>query len=98
VIAAVALVNAGRAFLLDVRHLTVGGDLAIVAGHTPARERREAEEMNETHHVNRSENQQFLYRIDRIRALIALPTDTPSDAGFFFAFHRVWDPHHQPDV
>src|SRR6476620_6211475 len=61
-----AVVSAGRAFLLDVGHFSIRGDLAIVTGHAPASERREAEEMNKTHHGNvRSENQQFLYRIKR---------------------------------
>ena len=83
------LVNAGRAFLLDVRHLTVGGDLAIVAGHTPARERREAEEMNETHHVNvRSENQQFLYRIERFRRARLFASIASKDAAFLSCFSQ----------
>jgi hypothetical protein len=81
------LVNAGRAFLLDVRQLAVGSNLAIVSGHTPACERREAEKMNETHHVNvRSENQQILYRIERFcrpRALAAIASKIPAFLSCF---------------
>jgi hypothetical protein len=62
---------AGRPFLLDIRDLAVGGDLAIAAGHTPAGQIREAEETHKTHHPNFpfSENElvtaseQILYRM-----------------------------------
>ena len=52
VVAAMTVVSACRAFLLDVDHFAISRDLAVVTGHAPACERREAEEMNETHHVN----------------------------------------------
>ena len=58
-----ALVNARRALLFDVGDLAIGGDLPVMAGHTPACKRGEAEEMNETHHgYVRRVNEQFLYR------------------------------------
>jgi hypothetical protein len=41
---------ASRPFLLDVRNLTVGGELPVVTGDATAREIRKAEETDEAHH------------------------------------------------
>src|SRR5262245_25213637 len=50
VIATVVMMIAGCPFLLDVRDLTVRRELPVMTGHATAREIREAEETNKTHH------------------------------------------------
>jgi hypothetical protein len=45
---------AGGSFLFDVRDLSIGRKLPVVTGHATAREIREAEETNETHHPKKS--------------------------------------------
>jgi hypothetical protein len=50
VVAPVVVMIAGGPFLLDVRDLAVGCDLAVVAGHAPAREICKAEKTNKAHH------------------------------------------------
>lgn len=47
-----ARLSALRALLFDVRDLAVGPDLAIAAGHTPAGQRREAQESDKAHTYN----------------------------------------------
>ena len=49
-IPAVRGVVAARALLLDVSHLSIGGDLAVVAGDAATCQRRETQESNQTHH------------------------------------------------
>ncbi len=51
VVAAVRVLAATRALLLDVGDLTVGSDFPVVAGDAAAPERGESEETDETHHV-----------------------------------------------
>jgi hypothetical protein len=46
----VIVMIAGRPFLLDIRDLTIGGELPVVTGHAPTGEIREAEKTNKTHH------------------------------------------------
>jgi hypothetical protein len=72
VIAAMAVVFAGSAFLLDVGDLAAGGDFAVVPGDAPARQRRVPEEPNETHHATLLPDlEQFLYR--RMHARFSVP-------------------------
>src|SRR5688500_11419296 len=64
VVAAVRVMLARGALLLDIRHLAVGRDLAVVAGYTTTGERRKAKESNQTHHekLRCRTDEQFLYR------------------------------------
>ena len=52
VIAAMRVVLAAAPLLLDVSNLAVRCDFAIAAGDAPARERREAEKPDQTHHAD----------------------------------------------
>ena len=58
-----AVMLAGGALLLDVGDFAAGGNLAIVPGDAPARQRPEPEEPNETdHRMLPIDAEQFLYR------------------------------------
>jgi hypothetical protein len=64
----VRVMLAGRTLLLDVRHLAIGRNFPVVAGHAATGQGRESKESNQTHHVKApvaryfSSHQQILYR------------------------------------